>query len=146
MLPRKTTGCASLTMLALCASLGACQSKSQALDEEAMARRIRTLASLSAEAAFLTGELRAQHLKPSFAASHLQDLAQDAAKARQELAQPAASMLGQQHARAQALAQQLVDTLAALRRTQAGPDAQLEREQQAMLQLKSELDTLEASL
>jgi hypothetical protein len=125
---------------------GGCGQKSEVLDEEAMARQVRTLASVSAEAAFVTQELRDDHLKPSFAASHLQDLAKDAARARQELAQPSVSMLEQYHAQAQTLAQQVVDALADIRKSQAGPAEQLRGEQQAMLRLKSELETLEKNL
>lgn len=136
----------NIVVLLLGVALCGCGQKSEVLDEEAMARQVRMLASLSAEAAFVTQELRDDHLKPSFAASHLEDLAKDAVKARQELAQPSISMLERHHAQAQLLAQNVVDTLADIRRSQAGPAEQLRDEQQAMMRLKSELDTLEKTL
>jgi hypothetical protein len=136
----------NITAILLGIALCACGQKSDVLDEEAIAREVRTLASLSAEAAFVTQELRDDHLKPSFAANHLQDLAKDADQARQKLAQPSLSMLEQYHAQAQTLAQQVVDALADVRLSQAGPESRLRDEQQAMLRLKSELDALEKNL
>lgn len=127
-------------------SLAGCGQRSEFLDEEALARQLRTMGSLSAETAFLCDELRAGHLKPSFVAAHLQELRKDADKAQQEIARPAASLLEEQHARAQALAQQLQQSLHEVALAQAGPQAGLERQGQALLALKTELDALEQQL
>lgn len=127
-------------------SIAGCGQQSHDLDEEALARQLRTMGSLSAETAFLCDELRAGHLKPSFVAAHLQELRKDADKAQQEVAKPAASMLAAQHVRAQALAQQLRQALHEVALAQAGPQGGLERQEQALLALKTELDTLERQL
>jgi hypothetical protein len=126
------------------ASLSACQSN--ALDDEAIAREVRTLGSLSAEGEFVCKELSLGHLKPSFAAVHLDSLAKDAAKSRRKLDKPAPSMLEAEHARVMTLAQQLERALRATAQAQAGPDGQLQREQQALLALKSQFEALEARL
>lgn len=125
-------------------SLSACQSGG--LDEEAIAREVRTLGSLSAEGEFVCRELLLGHLKPSFTAVHLESLAKDAAKSQRKLDGPAPSMLQTQHSRAMTLAQQLEQALRATAQAQAGPDGQLQREQQALLALKSQFEALEARL
>lgn len=127
-------------------SLAGCGQRSKSLDDEALARQLRTMGSLSAETAFLCDELRAGHLKPSFVAAHLQELRKDADKAQQEVAKPAARMLEAQHARAQALARQLQQSLHEVALAQAGPQAGLERQEQALHALKTELDALEKQL
>jgi hypothetical protein len=91
-------------------SLCACEQRS-GLDQDALARQIRSLASLSAEAAFMIDEARAGHLKPSFISAHLEDLADDVANARHEIAKPAPHDLQRNQAAAQALARQLSDAL-----------------------------------
>jgi hypothetical protein len=135
---------AGAALLAL--ALGGCRQAQDTLDEEALAREVRNMASLSAEAAFLCDELRAGHLKPSFVAVHLRDLARDAAKAQQQVARPAAPLLDQQQEQAQALADRLTRSLRDMALAQAGPDERLEGEQHALLRLKTELESLEKAL
>jgi hypothetical protein len=133
-------------MLVLFAPLCACQQGDKKLDQEAMSRQVHTLASLCAEGAFLTSELQAGHLKPSFASVHIDDLADDTNKARIEIAQPAQPALERQHAAAQALAEQLRNALRDLALAQIGADAQLEHRRQTFLHLKSEFDAIGKSL
>ena len=124
------------------AMLCGCQEHTKPLDEAALSRQVRALASLSAEAAFVTAELRAGHLQRSFAAIHLQSLAEDAAKAETEIAKPAPAQLQRQHAAAQVLARQLVQALRDIITAQAGPDERLESEGRIVLRLKSDFDAL----
>jgi hypothetical protein len=136
-----------LRWLAAAAALAALSAagcgRSRSLDDEALARQLRTMGSLSAETAFLCDELRAGHLKPSFVATHLQELRKDADKAQQEVAKPAAGMPEAQHARAQALVQQLQQSLHEVALAQAGPQEGLQRQEQALLALKTEIDALQ---
>jgi hypothetical protein len=133
-------------MLVLCAPLCACQQGDKKLDQQAMSRQVHTLASLCAEGAFLTSELQAGHLKPSFVSVHIDDLGDDTNKARIEIAQPAQPGLERQHAAAQALAGQLRTALRELALAQTGPDPQLERRRQTFMHLKSEFDAIGKSL
>jgi hypothetical protein len=114
------------------------------LDDEAIAREVRTLESLSAEGAFVCDELRAGHLKASFGYVHIDALLRDALKSRTELAKPSANMLEVQHARARRLADQLVERLQGM--ASLRPAQGLQEQQQAMLRLKAELDSLEQTL
>src|SRR5215208_7735251 len=131
-------------MLVLLAPLFACQG-SRELDAQSMARQLRALASVSAEGAVLISELRSGHLKPAFASVHIENLAEDANKAAREIAKPAPPALQRQHAAAQALAEQLSQTLRAVMVAQTGPDAQLEKGQQTFTHLKSGFDAIEKS-
>jgi hypothetical protein len=131
-------------ILVLCAPIGACGD--QQLDRDAMARQLRNMASLSAEGAFVSSELRARHLKPSFVSVHIDNLAEDANTARQEIAKPAAPAVERQLAAAQALADQLTQGLRAIQRAQFGAEDQLQLGEQTLKHLKTEFEALEKTL
>jgi hypothetical protein len=112
------------------------------LDADTLAREVRSLASLSAEAALLIDELRAGHLEPTFVAAHLRDLRDDATMAQHEIAKPAPTGIQQRQAAAQALATDLTQALRDIAITQDGPAARLERDRQRVVQLKRTFDAL----
>ena len=108
-------------------------------------REVRTLECIAAEGAFVCNELRAGHVNASYASMHFDELLQDALKSRNELAKPAATMLDAQHARASELAERLVDRLQSMVSLRL-PEGELQEQQQAMLRLKGQFDSLEQAL
>jgi len=113
------------------------------LDADGLARQVHTLSSISAEAAFFTQELRAGHLRPSFAAVHLRNLIEDTAKARQEIAKPAAGPVEDRRIAAETLALQLAQALLEIAAAHTGDHDRLAHERSIVLRLKSEFDALE---
>jgi hypothetical protein len=134
--------------MALFASLvlWGCAQSDKPIDEETIAREVRTMESISAEAAFVCEEMLLGHLKPSFVAVHLENLTKEARKAQQEVAKPSEPLLERQHLHAQALAWRLGQSLRALAQSQFGPDERIAGEQHALLRLKSEFESLEKQL
>jgi hypothetical protein len=136
--------CACLALLACAASLAACNPPppTKLLDADDVREQAQALQSISAESDLLARQLAAHAVNRAFAWVQQQALAQDAAKASEQLARPAPPELRAAQEQALQIAARLQDRINRLAQARAQPDtlALLRREFAA---LKSQAGSLE---
>jgi hypothetical protein len=133
---------ARLALLLFAAAAAGCDSPREPLDRHALSNAAKSLASLSAEAAMLTEQLRSHNVTQAFALVHEDALQQESLKVARQLVKAVPQDLHSAHQRALALNARLQTGLGQIG-SAPGQSAQLAQLEQEFRRVKAEAQALE---